>query len=79
MPFVLRARPLTTNVSERLLLLCEELLYLLVGNDTLLEHISAGLLRLDHLDALGKLLTVAGLQGCDYFLCHNARLFNFTV
>ena len=52
---------------------------MIVGDDTLLEHISAGLLRLDHLDALGKLLTVAGLQGCDYFLCHNARLFNFTV
>ena len=34
---------------------------------------------IDHFDALGKLLARAGFQGCDYFLCHNARLFDFTV
>ena len=52
------------------LLFCEEILDLFVGNDTFLEHVGSGLLRLDHLDALGEVLARAGLQCSDYFLCH---------
>lgn len=59
-------------LNTNLLLFCEEILYLVVGDDALLEDVGAGLLRLDHLDALGELLARAGLQRCDYFLCHRA-------
>ena len=53
--------------------LFHKLLNLVVRNDCLLENVGTGLLRLNHLDALGKLLTNAGFQGCDYFLCHNSK------
>ena len=68
MPFVFKS----TGLSKYLFLLVEEVFDLVVGNDALLEHIGARLLRLDHLDALGELLTRAGFQCCDYFLCHTA-------
>ena len=67
-------------MKKYLFLLFEEFLDLVVGNDAFLEHVSTGLVRLDHLDALRKVLTRAGFQCCDYFLCHRAsKLFNFTV
>ena len=76
MPFVFKSRTL----KILLLLVCEEFFHLFVGYDTLLEHVGAGFLRLDHLDALGEVLTRAGFQCCDYFLCHGAlKLFDFTV
>ena len=66
MPFVLRADALNHEYRRNgLFLLREELLYMVVGNDTLLEHIGAGLLRLDQFDALGKQLSRAGFQFCD--------------
>mgnify|MGYP000472579372 FL=1 len=70
MPFVFKS----PGPLKYLLLLLEEIFDLVVGNDAFLEHIGAGLLRLDHLDTLGKLLTRAGFQCCDYFLCHSALL-----
>lgn len=77
MPFVFK-RPEAPKIL--FLLFCEEILDLVVGNDTLLEHVGTGLLRFDHLDALGEVLTRAGFQCCDYFLCHGAlKLFDFTV
>ena len=67
-------------LNTNLLLFCEEILYLVVGDNALLEDVGAGLLRLDHLDALRKLLTGTGFQRCNYFLCHIAlKLFDFTV
>lgn len=57
-----------------LFLLLEEIFYVVVGNNAFLEHVSTGLLRFDHLDALRKVLTRAGFQCCDYFLCHRASL-----
>lgn len=75
MPFVFKS-----VLLKYLFLLVEEIFYLVVGDNTFLEHIGAGLVRLDHLDALGELLTRAGFQCCDYFLCHRASLlFDFTV
>ena len=48
--------------------------------DSLLEDVSTCLLRLNHLDTLGKLLTYTSTKGCNCFLCHNStKLFNFTV
>lgn len=76
MPFVFKRLAL----KILFLLLSEEILDLVVGNDTLLEHVGTGLIRFDHLDALGEVLTRAGFQCCDYFLCHGAlKLFDFTV
>ena len=69
MPFVFKSSTLKILIS-----LLEESLYLVVGDDAFLEHVGTGLLRLDHLDALGELLTRAGFQCCDYFLCHNASI-----
>ena len=69
MPFVFKSATL-----KILFLLVEELFDLVVGNDALFEHVCSGLVRLDHLDALGELLTRAGFQCCDYFLCHKALL-----
>ena len=62
MPFVFKI------ALKILFLLFEEFLDLVVGNDAFLEHVSTGLVRLDHLDALRKVLTRAGFQCCDYFL-----------
>jgi len=70
MPFVFQEHAVLEQYNFVLFLLCEELLYLIVRNDTLLKHVSAGLLLFDHLDALGEVLARAGLQCSDYFLCH---------
>ena len=56
------------NVEK--LLLVEEFLDVVVGNDLGLERISSRLVRLNHLDAFGKVLTATCFQGCNYFLCH---------
>ena len=53
-------------------LLFHKLCYLVVWKNCLLENVSTGLLRLNHLDALGKLLTYTCSKGCDCFLCHNS-------
>ena len=69
-PFVLRKNLNHNNLSS--MKLFHILLNLVVRNDCLFENIGTGLLRTNHLDALGKLLTHTGFQGCDYFLCHNS-------
>ena len=53
---------LRVELLKYLFLLLEESFYLVVGDDAFLEHVGTGLLRLDHLDALGELLTRAGFQ-----------------
>lgn len=60
------------SLLKYLFLLFEEFFDLVVCDDALFEHVCSGFLRLDHLDALRKVLTRAGFQCCDYFLCHKA-------